>query len=245
MARAPAGCCPARCHWPASPARDGCPCAPSRWPHTPPASPRRAGARGVRLGHRRHRSGHWCCRSGTAPAGSHWRHGSPPVKARRDGIACGLRVVGHQLRQFFQRQRTRRPRAPTRPSDVGARLRRPRGGRHWRCASRLQRTHRDAPHVPELGHDAIPAACTASVTTRQAAICSGLWMPGCRNSPGHRAGSASPADQETCRRTLRVVRGGQRRNHLARRTVARQRGHHDAVGERDVAEAGGVNRVGI
>jgi len=109
-------------------------------------------------------------------------------------------------------------------------------GRDGRCTARLQAVVRYTTHMPQLHHDA-PASGMHGV---------GHGFPGLHlfvavQSGGIGVAMAFGADRRgladdeagpmlrMC--PLRVVRGHQRGGHLPGRTVARQRRHHDAMGQ--------------
>src|SRR6185437_2530364 len=100
------------------------------------------------------------------------------VETCRLGVGGSLPVLLDNSRDFRRLQRARRDvrlHAFERPGLSGGRNRR---RRNRQRAVGLQRWVRDAPDVPQLQINPAPAACTASVTSVQPAICSALWMPG-------------------------------------------------------------------
>ena len=170
------------------------------------------------------------------------------VETGRDGIARSLRIVGHHACDFFAGQRARWRAGCKTARDIGLAVGRPGGAAHRRLAIGQQRHVRDAAHVPQLHHD---AAALGVHVIGDAAPAGDL--PGTVDARrveitlSHRADLRRLGDDQPGPRdragALRVVGAHQLVGHLARAgAVARQRRHHEAGGQGDVADANGVEQ---
>ena len=116
--------------------------------------------------------------------------------------------------------------------------------RNRRCATRLQVGVRNPAHMPELHHD-FSARCMDGLGNRLPAI-QLLGAVKARHigvTLGLRRDRGGFGNQQTGAGPLRVVLGHQRRRNCAGRTVAGQRGHHDAVGQRHCAHGHGFKKA--
>ncbi|CPJ02967.1 Uncharacterised protein [Bordetella pertussis] len=169
-----------------------------------------------------------------------------PVETMVDRGPRGAPVVLHDARQLVQRQRAglrgigELPLA-LRIDQVRARLGADRRGRDRRALPRLQGGVRNAPHMPQLHHD---RAAGRVHRVRHAPPAGQLFG---RVQPRHVrvalalvGNGGGFGDDQAGAGALHVVGGRQGRRHGIGRTVARQRRHHDAVGEPQLA---GVQRL--
>ena len=173
------------------------------------------------------------------------------VKAGVHRAAGGMAVVGHDAGNFFRGQRPRRRDIGKAAFDVGLGLGSPRAGRHRRGAIGQQRAVRDAAHMPELDDDlaAFGMHGVGDLPPR-GHLLGAVDARGVQVALRHRADLAGFGDDEPGAGgrvgPLAVVLDHQLGGHAAgARAVARQRGHHQAVVQGDVAHLKGRKKRGV
>ncbi len=164
------------------------------------------------------------------------------VEAGALGVAGGLRVVLEDRRDLGRAERPRLGDVGESRSDKRLGLGPDRRGRDRRAAVRLQRRVRDAPHVPKLRENA-PARLVRRLCHVAPAFDLRLAVEARRPDVALAllADLRRLGDDQPGARALAVIGRGEfvRRVGSVGGAVARQRRHHDAIGQLEIAEPEG------
>ncbi|MPM98679.1 hypothetical protein SDC9_145867 [bioreactor metagenome] len=168
------------------------------------------------------------------------------VEAGGNGVARRLAVILDQAGQLVVTQGARRRHRHEAVAGEGAGLGGAGSRRHRRGAVRQQRHMRNAADVPQLQHD----LATLGMHRVGDGAPGGnlLGRPDTRRvevTLRHRRNRAGLGDDQAGARALAVILDGQRAGAVAGNgAIARQRRHHDTVGEGDVADLDGIEQGG-
>ncbi|MNV30487.1 hypothetical protein D3C71_1217590 [compost metagenome] len=169
------------------------------------------------------------------------------VKARRNGVACGVAVVLHDAGDLFGIERAghggRREGGHAVLDEHGLGVGLHGRGRHGCCVAGLQVGVRHTAHVPQLHHDLAAGVMHGAGHLLPAIQLLGAVQTGHIGiALGLRADGRGLGNDEAGTGALRVVGGNQVGGDGLGRAVARQGRHGNAVGQLKVACAGGFKQ---